>query len=255
VTITGTAEEVWIYDVGAGTLEQMTFESVNTAPVWTPDGTRIAFSSNRAGALNLYMARADGAGATERLTTSNNIQFPGSWSPDGSLLAYVEHHPNTGRDIWILQNDTGRSARPLVVTPFDETAPAFSPDGRWMAFVSNQSGASDVYVRSVTDSGLVLRVSTDGGSEPVWSRDGRDLYYRSGRRLLAVPMMLGTRMSAGRPRVVHEGEFARGTADRANYDLGPGGRLVVVGGSDEPAAPADFQILMNWTVERSNPSP
>ena len=94
-----------MHDAASGTLTQLTFEADNTSPIWTPDGQRITFSSNRAGALNLFVVRADGSGAPERLTSSDHIQLPGSWSPDGAVLAFVELHPTTGRDILLLRDE------------------------------------------------------------------------------------------------------------------------------------------------------
>jgi serine/threonine-protein kinase len=251
VSIAGAAEEVWLYDVGSGRLEQLTFESVNRAPIWTPDGKRITFSSNRAGALNLFLMDADGLTTPERLTTSDNLQLPGAWSPDGAVLVYVEHHPQTGRDIWLLRHEgRDRPAEPFADSTFDETAPAFSPDGRWIAYVSNQSGRNEVYVRAVQAPSQATMISREGGSEPMWSREGRELFYRAGDRLMGVNFIAGTAPRAGASRVVFEGPFEPGTADRANYDVGVGPQqFVLLAGSGQTAAPGEFHVLLNWRVD------
>ncbi len=251
VSIAGAAEEVWLYDIGSGTVEQLTFESINRAPIWMPDGKRITFSSNRAGALNLFLMDADGLTAPERLTTSDNLQLPGAWSPDGAVLAYVEHHPQTGRDIWLLPYEhRNREGEPFVDSPFDETAPAFSPDGRWIAYVSNQSGRNEIWVRGVEARSQVTMISQQGGSEPMWSRDGRELFYRSAEQLRSVGFTPGSPPRAGASRVVFEGPFEPGTADRANYDVGPGAQqFVMLGGSGQPAAPGEFHVLLNWRAD------
>jgi Tol biopolymer transport system component len=250
VSIGGAVEELWLYDIGSGRLEQLTFESVNRAPIWTPDGKRITFSSNRAGALNLFLMDADGLTTPERLTTSDNLQLPGAWSPDGAVLAYVEHHPQTGRDIWLLRHEhRNREGDRFTDSPFDETAPVFSPDGRWIAYVSNQSGRNEVWVRAVDARSQAVMISGEGGSEPVWSRNGRELYYRAGGRLMGVGFTAGSPPRAGASRVVFEGPFEPGTADRANYDVGPGAQqFVLLGGSGQSAAPAEFHVLLNWRV-------
>jgi serine/threonine-protein kinase len=250
VSIAGAAEEVWLYDIGSGTLGQLTFESVNRAPIWTPDGKRITFSSNRAGALNLFVMAADGLSAPERLTTSDNLQLPGAWSHDGAVLAYVEHLPQTGRDIWLLrQEHRNREGEPFADSTFDETAPAFSPDGRWLAYVSNQSGRNEVYVRAIEARPDVAMISRDGGSEPMWSHDGRELFYRAGNRLMGVSFTAGTPPRTGAARIVYEGPFEPGTADRANYDVGPGARqFIMLGGTGESAAPGEFHVLLNWRL-------
>jgi serine/threonine-protein kinase len=245
LTIVGAAEEVWIYDISSGTLDSLTSESDNRAPIWTPDGRYITFSSNRGGgAFNLYTAPIDGSAPPERLTTSDNIQLTGSWSATGEYLAYVEHHPQTGRDIWLLHAPE-RRATPLVTTPSDETGPAFSPDGRWISYVSNRSGRNDVYVRSVSQPAVESVISPDGGSEPVWARDGRELYYREGDRLMAVAADALPRQA--QPRVVFKGAFEPGTPDRANYDVaGSARRFVLLAGAGEQAAPGAFNVLINW---------
>jgi Tol biopolymer transport system component len=250
VSIAGAVEEVWLYDIGSGRLEQLTFESVNRAPIWTPDGKRITFSSNRAGALNLFLMDADGLTTPERLTTSDNLQLPGAWSPDGAVLAYVEHHPQTGRDIWLLRHEhRNRPGDRFTDSAFDETAPAFSPDGRWLAYVSNQSGRNEIWVRAVDASSPATMISSEGGSEPVWSRNGRELFYRAGDRLMGVGFIAGSPPRAGALRVVFDGPFEPGTADRANYDVGPGAQqFVMLGGSGQSATPGEFHVLLNWRV-------
>ena len=250
VSVAGTVEEVWLYDIGSGTLEQLTFESVNRAPIWTPDGKRITFSSNRAGALNLFVMDADGLTTPERLTTSDNLQLPGAWSPDGAVLAYVEHHPQTGRDIWLLRHEhRNREGDRFTDSTFDETAPAFSPDGRWIAYVSNQTGRNEVWVRAVDARSQAVMISSAGGSEPVWNRNGREVFYRANDRLMSVGFTAGSPPRAGASRVVFEGPFEPGSADRANYDVGPGAQqFVMLRGSGQSAAPGEFHVLLNWRV-------
>jgi serine/threonine-protein kinase len=247
VTISGATEDIWLHDVASGTSTQLTFEADNTSPIWTPDGQRITFSSNRAGALNLFVARADGSGAAERLTSSDHIQLPGSWSPDGTVLAFVEIHPTTGRDILLLRDAGGRSVQPFLATAFHESSPRFSPDGRWMAYVSNESGRSEVYVRPLADPSRKSQVSVDGGVEPVWAHDGRELFYRADGRLLSVAVEPATAFRASRPRVLFEGRFESGTIDRANYDASasPSGFLMVQS-AEEQSGDHDLHLLLNW---------
>ena len=250
LTILGAAEEVWLYDVATGRLTQLTFESVNRSPIWTPDGTGITFSSNRAGTLNLFHMSADGASAAQRLTTSDYLQLPGSWSPDGSVLAYVEHHPQTGRDIWLLSAAAGAQPRAFVTSAFDETAPAFSPDGRWIAYISNETGRNEIYLRSVATPSHVIAVSVGGGTEPVWRRDGRELFYRQGDRLMAAAVAPGSGTATGPHRTVYEGAFEPGSPDRANYDAGvAAGQFLMLEDTGQRAAPAEFEVQLHWTPD------
>jgi len=147
--------QVWTYDLGRETLTRLTFEGTqNFNPQWTPDGKRIAFYSNRAGPINLFWQLTDGSGGIERLTTSEFLNSPSSFSPDGQLLAYTEIHTDTSYDIWVLRlsdpsagSGQGRKAQPFLRTPFTETAPKFSPDGHWLAYASNESGRFEIYVQ------------------------------------------------------------------------------------------------------------
>jgi Tol biopolymer transport system component len=132
VTIQGQEVQLWLYDLSRETLTRFAFDGkFNTNPVWTPDGKRIAFNSNKEGPVNLFWQLADGSGGLERLTTSEHLHFPMSWSPNGQVLAFVEVTPTTGYDIWMLGLGD-RKAQPFLRTPFNESVPMFSHDGRWL---------------------------------------------------------------------------------------------------------------------------
>ena len=125
--------------------------------------------------MNLFWKPADGSPAEERLTTSEYTQLPSSWSPDGEMLAFEEYHPSTGSDLWILPLKGDRKPRPFVRTQSDEGDAAFSPDGRWLAYVSNYSGRYEIYVQPFPGPGGKWQISTEGGTAPLWARNGREL--------------------------------------------------------------------------------
>lgn len=236
------SEHIWVYDLAAGTFTQLTFEAANRTPIWFADGRRVAFASTRNGALNLFAAPVSGDEPAERLAASESLQVPGSWSPDGEMLLFMEQHPSTGRDIWLLRRGGDRLA--LVNTPADESAPRFSPDGRWIAYVSNESGQAEVYVRSAGP-GAARKVSAGGGTEPVWRRDGGALYYRSDGRLLAAVMNGG---APGSSRVVFDGPTEPGTFDAAGYDtMGGTDRFVMITGASPDTAPSELRVILNWS--------
>jgi eukaryotic-like serine/threonine-protein kinase len=247
VTIEGSTEDLWVYDMTAGTLTQVTF-GVNAAiPIWTPDGQRVTFSLNTGGTPNLFWVPVGQQKAPERLATSDNFQMPGSWSLDGRTLAFVERHPTTGRDIWFLRPDDDREAKPFLNSPFDESAPRFSPDGRWIAHVSNESGRDEVFLRSVTDPTRKEQLSKGGGTEPVWARDGKEIFYRAGNKLMAVSVGDGRAIRGAQARTLFEGEFEKGTSDAANYDVTPDNqRFVMIGGSASTTDHATIHVLTNW---------
>ena len=207
VAIAEQETQIWLYDLSRETLTRLTFEgNANHYPVWTPDGKRIAFQSNKEGPPNIFWQLADGSGGLERLTTSEYIQAPMSWSPDGQLLAFIEVNPTTGYDIWVLRL-SDRKAQPFLRTPFNEAAPRFSPDGRWLAYISDESGRYEIYVQPYPGPGGKWQISTEGGTEPVWNPNGRELFYRSGDKMMAVDIATQPGFAAGKPRMLFEGPY------------------------------------------------
>ncbi len=242
--------QIWLYDLSRETqLTRFTFEgNLNNRPVWTPDGERIAFYSDREGPLNLYWQRADGSGGLERLITADHTQVPHSWSPDGQLLAFQDVSPAVS-DTWIL-NLSDRKARPLLQTPFGKTNPRFSPDGQWIAYQSNQSGRDEIYVRPYPGPGGQWLVSTNGGTEPVWKSNGRELFYREGNRMMAAEIVTQPSFSAGRPRLLFEGQYASVLVGVPNYDVSPDGqRFLMIKQSEQATPVTQINVVLNWTEE------
>ena len=171
VGITEQEGQIWLFDLARETLTRFTFEgNSNSNPIWTPDGKRIAFQSNKEGAPNLFWQLADGSGGLERLSASELNQVPTTWSPDGQHLAFFEVDPTSQRDIWVLRLGDHK-AQPFLKTPFDESVPRFSPDGRWLAYISNESGRFEIYVQPYPGPGGKWQISTEGGTEPVWNSE------------------------------------------------------------------------------------
>jgi Tol biopolymer transport system component len=241
---------VWLYDLSRETPTRLTFEGeTNSAPVWTPDGKRIAFQSNREGQFNLFLQLSDGSGGLERLTTSEDLQAPSSWSPDGQLLAFIGGTPATGADIWVLRVGD-RSAQPFLRTPFNEAAPRFSPDGRWLAYISNESRRYEIYVQAYPGPGGKRQISIGGGTEPVWNPNGRELFYRSGAKMMAVDIATQAGFAAGNPRMLFEGLYQATAATSANYDVSPDGqRFLMLKPIEQEHAPTQINVVLNWFEE------
>jgi len=240
--------QVWVYDLARETLTRLTFEgNVNQTPAWTPDGKRIAFQSNKEGPVNLFWLLADGSGGLERLATSEYLQAPNSWSPDGQLLAFTEFNPTTGWDIWVLRL-SDRKAQPFLRTPFTEGAPRFSPDGRWLAYVSNESGRNEIYVQAYPGPSGKWQISTDGAAEPLWNRNGRELFYRSGGKMMAVDIATQPSFAAGKPRMLFEGPYVPTPATIPNYDVSLDGQrfLMLKPVEQAQAAPTQIDVVLNW---------
>jgi serine/threonine protein kinase/Tol biopolymer transport system component len=259
VTISEQESQVWLYDLPRDTLTRLTFEgNANINPVWTPDGKRLAFNSNKEGASNIFWQLADGSGGLERLETSEYLQAPSSWSTDGQLLAFHEVNPATQRDIWVLRmgdSSAGsgqvRKAQPFLRTRFDEAGPRFSPDGRWLAYISNESGRYEVYVQPYPGPGGKWQISTEGGTEPVWNPNGRELFYRSGNKMMAVDITTQPGFAAGTPRMLFEGLYDPAPFPIANYDVSRDGQrfLMLKPSEQAQAAPTQINVVLNWFEE------
>ena len=205
-------------------------------PVWTPDGRRIAFTSKRGDktASNLYWQRADGTGEVQRLTDSKSTQFPGSWHPSGKFLAFFENTPKNASDLMILPMDgdetTGwKPGKPTVFlsTPLIESTPMFSPDGRWIAYISNESGRNEIYVRPFPGPGGKWQISNTASDDPTWSRTRHELLYADSAdlQMLVVPYAVeGDSFRAEKPRLWSEGRFlGRPRPPSRDLDLHPDG--------------------------------
>lgn len=243
--------QTWIYDLSRETLTRFTFAgSANINPVWTPDGKRIAYQSNKEGAFNLFWQLADGSGGLERLTTSKYLHGAHSWSPDGQLLAFVEVNPATGVDIWVLRLGD-RKPQPFLRTRFNEAAPRFSSDGNWLAYMSDESGRYEIYVQPYPGPGGKWQISTEGGSEPVWNRNGGELFYRCGDKLMAVDISTQHGFAAGTPRMLFEGRYQTAPFPIANYDVSPDGERFLMLKPTEQAqsAPTQIVVVQNWFQE------
>jgi Tol biopolymer transport system component/tRNA A-37 threonylcarbamoyl transferase component Bud32 len=251
VVVSEQESQIWLYDLSRETLTRFTFEgNTNTNPTWTPDGMRIAFSSNKEGLSNLFWQLADGSGGLERLSNSESTQIPMSWSPDGQLLAFFEVNPITQRDIWVLRLKD-RKAQPFLRTPFDESVPRFSPDGRWLAYISNETGRFEIYVQPYPGPGGKWQISTEGGTEPVWNPNGRELFYRIGDKMMAVEITTQPGFAAGTPRMLFRGQYEPTPATTPNYDVSPDGQrfLMLKPSEQAQAAPTQINVVLNWFEE------
>ena len=244
--------DVWVYEWERDTLSRLTFDpGEDTAPVWTPDGRRIVFGSRRAdkGTRNLYWQRSDGTGDAERLTESNQMQVPASWHPSGRFLAFSEYSVQTSSfDVMILEVEGSEASgwkpgKPTVFlnTPSVEYNPEFSPDGRWLAYQSDEAGSLEVYVRPFPGPGGRWQASTEGGWGPAWSRTRAELFYQAiDRRIMVAPYTVdGDSFRPEKPRLWSEGRFAVRTDGRP-FDLHPDGQRFV-GILRPPQAPTEVK--------------
>ena len=254
VAVLAWRDSVWVLDRTRGALTELTTgDSNGIAPVWTPDGGRIVFS--RYGTdhpPNLYWMAADGSGTAQRLATSDYQQRPVSVSPDGKTLVY-ELRTATSVDLWTLTLDEPPTARPLLDSRFNETNAAISRDGKWVAYASNQSGRPEVYLAPFPSMERTIQVTAEGGIHPVWSRDGKRLYYRRADQLLAVDVALGAAVRLSKPQAIARQRSA-GPAG-GFFDIMPDGRLLLVDNEQEGIDTPELRIVVNWLEELKQKAP
>ncbi|HET9368745.1 MAG TPA: protein kinase, partial [Vicinamibacterales bacterium] len=248
--------DIWIHEIARGTLARLTTDpAADYKPAWTPDGRRIVFASTRDNAAsgNLYWQSADGTGAATRLTTSANAQQPGSWHPDGKVLVFEEVAPDTSGDLMLLPIDGSDSAGWTPGTPSvfvndreRQWDPAFSPDGRWLAYASAESGRAEIYVRPYPGPGGKWQVSTGGGVLPSWSRTRPELLYGLDGQIMVVPYVARNgSFQAAAPAPWSPGRYAFRGPNRM-FDLHPDGARVVLTPPSPPvsAPPSDRIVLI-----------
>jgi Tol biopolymer transport system component/tRNA A-37 threonylcarbamoyl transferase component Bud32 len=242
---------LWIYDFGRGTLTPLnTGAGSSQAPLWTADGRRVIYRGTRQGTRNLYWIPVDGSGGEERLTSKPGVvQTPTSISADGRVLLFDEtglEEPE-GAGIWILRLDGDRSTHRLFPLPTAGRDGQLSPDGRWVAYQATVSSRQEIFVSPFSSSGERRLVSTDGGTEPLWSRDGRQLFFQSGTRLMGVTVTPGATFSASPPRLVHEGRFVVSINGNTSFSATKdGARFLRIQPVAEEPAITRVELVLDW---------
>jgi Tol biopolymer transport system component len=245
----GPGRDVWIDDLPRGTNTRITFQGDYWHSVWSTDAKWLVYAKGLP-AQNLYRRRIDDEKTEERLTTSGNNQHPSSWSPDGKTVAFSEFDPVSVSDIWVVTLDgAAPRARPFLKTQFSEGGAQFSPDGRWLAYDSNESGRFEVYVRPFPQGDPKIAVSAEGGFSPIWSPHGGELFYLSpDNKMMAVTVTTGPDFRAEKPRALF---------DSSRYDsiyaVSPDARrFLMMPLIPAEAAPTRINLVLNWLSELRN---
>ena len=239
---------LWVVDLRRGTRSRLTLdhEGSNAYPVWSRDGSRVFFASNRSGDWDLYEVSA-GGGPAKRLLARRGNQFPASEAPDGTLL-FMERAKGSAADLWTLSPDG--TVAPFLVSSFSKVDAQLSPDGRTVAYVSDETGREEVYVRSVARAGDVVALSTEGGREPRWSPDGKEIFYRRGDSFFAARLASTGPPSVGDSKKLFEIRAASGRSQlHGGYAVSPDGRRFFVLLLDPRAIPTQINVVLNWFEE------
>jgi serine/threonine-protein kinase len=241
--------DVWVVGLADGGVSRATFDRDGHDATWMPDGRSITYISAKSGTIGIYRTRPGQAEGVDSLLSSATLAYTGHWLPDSSALITVANslRPGSRGDIAIVLNAGRGPIEPLVATRFEDVNPAVSPDGRWLAFTSNQSGHNEVYLRALLGDGDQMQVSVSGGGEPVWNRNGRELFYRAGpgagTELIAATIAFTPSVAVtGRVTLFSVAGMANGTP-HANYDVSPDGRTFVMVGYNQSSRIAIIQNL------------
>jgi eukaryotic-like serine/threonine-protein kinase len=242
------SRDIWIVDFGRNTSTRFTFSgAANGYPIWSPDGTRVVFSSNKDGAYNLYLKLASMVKDEELLLKSSEVKTPTGWSSDGKFLLYTVADPKRKSDLWILPLEGDRKPVSLIATPFNESEGRFATDDRFIAYVSDESGHSEVYVREFrsTSVGAKLLVSKNGGTNPRWRADGKALFYSApDGTVMRVEVNAGKTFQAGVPQPLFKLPPGATT-----FDMTGDGKRFFSGVPVEQGAQAPFTVVLNWQAD------
>jgi serine/threonine protein kinase/Tol biopolymer transport system component len=245
--------DVWLIDVARGVPSRFTFDAaIDLFPVWSPDGSRIFFGSNRKGSFDLYQKASSGAGGDELLLESSLNKFPQDWSPNGRFILYGQLDPKTASDQWVLPIFGERKPFPFVNANFEEQNGQFSPGGQWVAYQSNESGSYEVYVQPFPGPGGKWQVSNSGGVAPRWRRNGKELFYIApGGKLMAVPIQsAGQLLEAGAPVALFQTRIVGGSQgrERQQYAVAPDGQRFLINITADESTASPITIVTNWTA-------
>lgn len=257
VEVEGPNHDLHIYDFARGVLTKVTTDGQSHDAVWTPDSKRLAFRSWLSGGMTMWMMPADRSAKAVRLDPSGTRQSPVSISPDGRYLAFDQKGIATRDDAWVLPLDGG-PAQPVAQSRFAEGSPKFSPDGKWIAYASDESGQSETYVQPFPGPGPKVQISNAGGFDPVWQRSGRELYYRNEEKMMAVSITTAPSLKVSAPRQLWAGDYSSGSGSScgmpgvtsSNYDVtADGQRFLMVQDADTAIFATKIVVVLNWAEE------
>jgi serine/threonine-protein kinase len=264
IEVEGANHDLYVHDFERGVTTKITTDGLSHGPIWSPDAKYLAFRSWQGPEMmTMWRLPSDRSGPPERLMNVGERQSVGSFSPDGEQLVY-EHGDTPGNsvDIWVLPMRGARTPKPLVTTKATEGSAKFSPDGKWVVYCSTESGRAEVYVQPWPGPGPKIQISSDGGTDPVWRRDGKEIFYRNEDKMVAVAVTTGPPFRAGKPVVLWEEPYSHGMSSScgppgptsANYDItADGKRFLMVKDNHRDVRSTKIVVILNWAEELKAP--
>jgi Tol biopolymer transport system component len=251
LTIREDDADIWVLSVERNTLTRLTQENgEDESPVWTPDGKRVTYSSSRGQSRLTFWRNSDGGRPEEQLFSGTRHQHLSDWTPDGQTLLTEEADVNV-RDVGdLFQGKIGEKTTQVYVhNAFNKTGARLSPDSRWLVYASDESGRYEIYVQPRNAADQRVQISADGGTEPLWARNGKELFYRHDDKMMAVDVQTGASFHAGTPHVLFEGDYGHVVWNQANYDVSPDGQRFLMVKDETQSSPDELHLVLNWRLD------
>ena len=259
IEVEGPNHDLYVYDFDRGVLANITTDGVSHWPVWSPDGRQLAYRSGPMAKWRLWRVPADRSRPPQQLSATGFSQSAESWSPDGRVIAYTAAALGVAPRIMVVRLDGDHQGEAFAKGTAPEGSPKFSPDGRWLAYCSNESGKPQVYVQAFPGPGPKLQISNDGGTDPVWKRTGGELFYRNGDSMMGAAVSTAPTFTAGRPRELWKGRYSHGMssscgppgATSSNYDVSADGKrfLMIKDDDQDKATSREIVVVQGWADE------
>jgi len=244
MALQGSSFDIWVYDLERDTLTKVSFGGDDYRPHWSPDGKMIAYDSSKSGSQQVYVKNGIVQG-TETVVTSGpeNKELYG-WTPDGREVIFGRVNKDTGEDLYAAAVAGDHKVRVLIEAPFNQENARLSPDGKWLAYVSDESGQPQVFVQSMNDANIRAQVSSEGGTDPRWARSGQELFFLAKTQLMSVKLPPGNALNPGKPTLLFEDKKAW-----SGYDVAPDGGFIVAREAEEKSTGNRINVVLHWFDE------
>jgi eukaryotic-like serine/threonine-protein kinase len=250
LTLEGSSFDVWVYDLERSTLTKVSFGADDYNPHWSPDGKMLAYHSSKSGTMQVYVKHGIVQGDETAVTDGPKFKELYGWTPDGREIVFARENKDTGWDLYAAAVEGDHKPRPLVVAPFNQNDASLSPDGKWLAYVSDESGQNEVFVQAMNDPNTRAQISSEGGRFPRWARSGNELFFVSKNRLMSVKFAPGNALNPGKPVMLFEEK--RGLS---GYDVAADGRFVVALDADDKGTGNQINVILHWFEELKEAQP